>query len=159
MRVSILTCIIIMIFKQILFAAPASGTGLEVGSSQSIKVIVEDPSGITISHGITEQQLLDKIEIRLRRNGIYPSDKLFNDYFLYLNLGTTENSYSFTLEFIRNVNYSVDGTEYSINAPVWITNGFGLNGDQTKFRNDVFDAILDRVDRFSNEYLKVNSTP
>lgn len=138
-------------------AAPWTATGLEVGSPRSLRVVIEDLSQTTTEHGLTEKILKDKIELRLRRNGIAPTDSRASDCLIYLNLGTTRNGYSFTLEFCRSVSYRVAGQEYTISAPVWIKNGFGVCTDRRQFRRVVVDTILDRVDTFTNQFLKVNT--
>ena len=138
-------------------AAPQSGTGLEVTSHDSLRVVIERLSEKTVAIGLTEKILKDKIELRLRRNGITPTDSRASDHFLYLNLGTTDNGYSFTLEFIRSTIYHVADREYTVTAPVWIMNGFGVYTDRREMREAIVETVLERVDSFSNEFLKVNT--
>jgi len=155
-RKSSFIILLVLLLQQAVSAAPLIGTGLEVAHLGSLRVLIEDLSETTKQLGLTDDVLKDKIELRLRRNRITPSDSRTSDYFLYLNLGTTQNSYSFTLEFSRSLVYRVGEQEYSIVAPVWIKNGFGVNTDRRKMRDDIVNRILDRVDTFSNEFLKVN---
>lgn len=157
MRIPMFIIMLTLLSLQAASAAPRNGTGLEAASRPSLRVVIEDLSQTTTELGLTEKILKDKIEMRLRRNGIAPTDSRASDYFLYLNLGTTLNGYSFTLEFCRSVIYRVAGQEYTIYAPVWIKNGFGVDTDRRGMRSVIVDTILDRVDTFSNQFLKVNT--
>ena len=76
-------------------AAPQSGTGLEVTSHDSLRVVIERLSEKTVAIGLTEKILKDKIELRLRRNGITPTDSRASDHFLYLKRGTNRQRLQF----------------------------------------------------------------
>lgn len=142
---------------QTALAEPQGGTGLEVTSPYSLQVRIEPLSEKTVVIGLTERNLKARIELRLRRNGITPTDNRASDYLLYLNIGSTDNAFSFTLEFIRLTIYYVGDREYTISAPVWIMNGFGVYTDPREMRAAIVEMVLERVDSFSSEFLKVNT--
>ena len=133
------------------------GTGLETGGDKRIYVMVEPMSDKSKKIGLTENLLKTKVGLRLRQNGLVPVDEMTSfelGYYLYVNTFVVGSAYYWDVTFMRMVEFSVDDKLYWTMGGAWESTGLGTHASDVK---NIFEAALDSVDIFCNEFLSVNS--
>ncbi|MBT3193124.1 MAG: hypothetical protein HN341_11270 [Verrucomicrobia bacterium] len=130
--------------------------GLEVESGTKVFVVTEDLSDYAKEIGLTKELITNKVELQLRRNRIPVVTQKESDassVYLYVNVNVMRRAFSYAVEFNRKVFYRVDGTLYSLKATTYTRGGVGTHGGD---RNYLLQNVIDKVDQFSNDYLRSN---
>lgn len=132
----------------------ASGTGLEINDPKNIDVSVEDIDSYAQDLGISKEDIITKICLRLRRNGLIPNSVDTKKIgFLYVNLGVLNNAFSLTYKFYRLVQYQNDGVIYTKLATVWEKSSIGTHSNNKSF---ILNSISDELDEFIEAYINSN---
>ena len=131
-------------------------SGLEVAPKTPIYVLVEKITENERALGLSDELIRNKVELSLRQNGIKVCTKTesFNEgIFLYINVGVTGNSYSVNIGFSRLVTYLVGSKSYNIFAETYVRSGQGIHAGNSR---TIINSILDGVDIFSGDFLRIN---
>ena len=133
-------------------------SGLEVAKNTPIYVLVAKLSENAKGIGLTDDLIRNKVELRLRQNGIRISNETdwllsAGGTYLHISVGVTDGAYSFSISLNRIVNYTVDSKSYKVFAETYNISAFGICGESLRY---VIDNILNYVDIFSGDFLRVN---
>jgi hypothetical protein len=135
------------------------GTGLEsnrYGMPLYVTIRVDDSA---MAMGITQERLERETELLLRSIGmlvrIVPWTSSHEET-LAINVHVVRKAFFITLEFWRNVFYSVRGKQYLILTPAYSRSIFGTHGKDEQF---VIDGLVVEIEKFLDEYSKVNASP
>jgi hypothetical protein len=159
-----------LILALLLLTSPAA-QGLDAKSTRAtlrglngVQVVVEDLEPDVERDGLTMQQILTDVELRLRKSGIrvLTEQERFNapgQPWLYVRVSTYRHSdisaYSVaTLVELYQDTSLARNPDLAIAAVTWSTGGIGMVGSARvrQFR----ERVADRVDQFINAYLSVN---
>ena len=142
----------------VLISAPAgaktftSGTGLETANYKYVALTVEDLPADAGSIGLTENGIQTHVELRLKSAGLTPgNDPSKNETSLYVRVNVTGDAYGVFVEYKRLVGFTTGNQQYRYVATTWDSGSTGI-GDAVFIVN----ALDGHLDRFLNEYLKVN---
>ena len=108
--------------------------------------------------GITEQQLLKDVELRLTKAGLNLDSDTREALFLNVNILESENTgqfaFSLVLQVVAKAIYS-DAPQRQAFAAIWSKGALGLAGSEVA-REAIRDAVADKVDQFLDDYLAAN---
>ena len=142
-----------------LISAPAgaqtlSKNGLETANYKYVAVRIESATVDAGSIDLTEDRIRTHVELRLRSAGLTPGDDLMkNKAFLYVKINVRGAAVHLAVEYARRVVFTTDDRPYRYVAKTWQSVGVGTHAGDTAYIMEGLDAHLDR---FLNEYLKVN---
>lgn len=152
----ILSIVLFLLMALNVFCLEDDATGLETGGDLGIYVIVADLNEDAKQLGLREQIISSKVELRLRQNGIIPIDtwSFERNFFLYIHIMVVGEAFSFEINIQRWVYYFIKNKEYSIFATTWKK---GITGTHSNNESFILNKLLDGIDMFCNEFLKVNA--
>jgi hypothetical protein len=142
-----------------LISAPAgaqtwSDSGLETANYKYVAVVVEGLSADAGSIGLTKERIRTRVELKLRSAGLTPSNDVNkNNAYLYVNIGVIRNAYNISVEYKRLVDFTTGNLRYQKMATTQNFSNAGMHGNDAAYIMNVLNILLDR---FLNEYLKVN---
>ena len=128
------------------------GSGLEVAKNTPIYVLVEELDDDGKGIGLTDDLIRNKVELRLRQNGIRIANKI-TGMSLYIRVTVYGGVYGFNVSFHRLVDYTVHSKSYVVFAETYNKFGHGMHAGNLRY---VIDSILDGVDIFLGDFLRVN---
>ncbi|RNC84471.1 MAG: hypothetical protein ED557_05685 [Balneola sp.] len=125
----------------------------------SVNVVVDIQSDS--DHSYDEDNLIDKTELRLRRNGLKISENRFNSTvfirFLIkdITLGTRNVGYSISYELMLSQGTILLSNYQYVEPAIWLRSGVSLIGDD--YTRDELTRLTDQLlDTFLNELLTAN---
>ena len=134
--------------------AQSGGTGLKVADYKTISYVIEPLSDDAAEIGLTNNRLQTRLELRLRQTGLVPVTAAGEPTFLYINVNVVGGAFPIELSFNRTVSFSDAGREYIVQfARVWQTSSAGTHSGHPEY---IVIGVDQRLDRFLNEYLRVN---
>lgn len=148
--------IIVMLALMVASFASAADSGLVVPRGTKVYVLVEDINDSANKIGLTEELIINKVELQLRRNGVpvgTKADSLVDRMYLYVNCGFTGPAFAINIDFKRQVFYLVGDKLHSVTASTYHRGGQGTHGSD---RGHVIKVLTDLIDEFSNDFLKSN---
>ncbi len=142
-----------------LISAPAgaqtwSDNGLETANYKYVAVTVEDFTADAGEIGLARDRIQARVELRLRSVGLTPGkDSTKNGTYLYVNVHVADNVFNILVKYNRLVGFITGNRRYRQLATTWESGTTGTHGRNTAF---IMVALDRHLDRFLNEYLKVN---
>jgi hypothetical protein len=134
------------------------GTGLEAnryGLPLYVAIKVDDSAA---AMGLTQERLQTRTELLLRSIGMLVEVVPWassHEETLAINAHVVGKAFFITLEFWRNVFYSVGGKQYLILTPAYSRSIFGTHGKDEQF---VIDGLVVEIEKFLDEYTQVNGS-
>ncbi len=118
---------------------------------QPIGLAVEELPEDAKEIGLTKERIQTAVESRLRVAGIYDSDLIGAEFWIYVNVNVVGRGYSISFDFITLVRRPTLG--YG-SAAIWNSGGTGTHGGDGGF---ILQYVSEYTDQFINEYLRVNA--
>ena len=164
----------LLITWTLLFAAPALAQNNGVSDSdlfklwnncKKISLIVEDLSEDATEIGLTKENIEISVRSRLRGGRMYTEDNwLFLGPYLYVNSHVVGSAFSLQLHYIQFlVRPELDGSIPETDAGIFSRRGFAVTWDTASTgkhggdSNYILSSIAGSVDKFIDEYLRVNA--
>ena len=149
----------IVLIVVLLFSTPAgaqtwSDSGLETAKYKYIFIILERLDSEASNIGLTADSIYTRVELRLRSAGLTPDIEGKNDdSYLYVNVFVVGAAYTVAVRYERRVNFTAGDQQYKHYSPTWESLSTGIHGNNTA---NIMNSLDRRLDKFLNEYLKVN---
>jgi hypothetical protein len=130
------------------------GNGLEVDSTTSLPVLIEELSKEAKKIGLSHKRIETRVNQSLRKAGITPvSARAGIEAYLYVRVKVMAGGgFTIFISFERTAFYLVGGKWFTTRGSTWNTSGIGVGGDV----NYILDSIAQSVEVFCNEFLKAN---
>ena len=141
--------------KDLVEATP--GNGLEVDSTTSLKVLIEEMSEEAKNIGLTYERIEARVNQSLRKAGITPESKPFEvsgrNGAVYLNVAfVAKDCFRISLFFARPVFYRKGDKWFTNIGNTWHSGKTGIAHGP----DYILDGIAEMVEVFCNEFLKAN---
>ncbi len=142
-----------------LISAPAgaqtwSDSGLETAKYKYIFIILERLGSEASNIGLTFDSIYTRVELRLRSAGLTPDIEGKNDdSYLYVNVFVVGAAYTVAVRYERRVIFTAGDQQYIYYSPTWESASIGTHA---RSRVYIMNALDQQLDKFLNEYLKVN---
>jgi len=136
--------------------ASGDSTGLEANYSHYVHLCI-NVEGKIGGEPLDKADVQTKVEFLLRSAGVEFKVIPWRDFeeTLQVSVQTVANSFNVSVRFWRGVEYNVKGKKHMVYAPVYLHGGLGAHGDD---RHYIISCVGEQVEKFLNEYLRVNGT-
>ena len=115
---------------------------------EPMDLIVERLDDDAVEIGLTEESITVASRSRLRAAGLYDAEM---PEYLYVQVSVGRESFSIDLQY-KKVVYD-PATEIIMQATTWEDGSFGTHGKDSGF---ILSAVSQKIDKFLDEYLRVN---
>lgn len=132
---------------------PISTTGLESENGNKICVLADIQSKNSNNLELTENDVLNKIELKFRSVGIEPSNNIYMDGCLIVKIFVVGQAFNVSLEFSRWVSIRTNKKIYLSKGTTWSHSTTGTHGGNSSY---ILDSVGELADYFLNAYLKAN---
>lgn len=133
---------------------PQKGIGIRTRRPKKIEYFIESLDDEAKEIGLIENRIATKIELKIRSIIIeLVAESSDQDGWLYVNINVVHISFSIKVEYCRILYYLIGDQHYITTGTTWNNSTTGTHGNNSEY---IIQSLGEEIDKFLNEFLKVN---